>query len=348
MSKYLKLLLGLGLFLISAAPTIAKIAPTSENHYYSYSVKEDGSANVWLRIDELQTDTKDRKYPLELPKGAKSGAKAWYRENGGGCIYPYLMEGGGGGTPAVESEMRYEERYPCKLEYNQWKEAEVKQNENKLSITIPKSKVINNQNNRTLSLGITWKIKNVSYKKWWGREIKIETPKSENFIPYVSVGIDLPAGVYIRDKQSPPANWEEFIGSKAVVSMESRGIGDMDSQAFSPVMFDSAGGGQIFKDKSNLQPGESFSFMLMTATSNWKLYIKEIGLMFVGVLILILVAALLLRLIIGRKPFWWYIAVIMLLAVFIGIITWMIIMYKSLFYGYPMPGTTVNLNEGME
>jgi hypothetical protein len=92
-----------------------------------------------------------------------------------------------------------------------------------------------------------------------------------------------------------------------------------------------------FKDKNNISPGENFTFSLMSATSIWKLYIKEIELMLGAVLVFILVASTLLRLVIGKKPIWWYMAIILLLAIFIIIIIWLITIYKLMFYGYSTP-----------
>lgn len=345
MNRYLRLFIFLGLFLtvmvirVSSAPMIS---PTTETHYYSYSVKEDGSANVWLRIDELQTATKERIYSLELPKGTKGEAKAWYRDNVN-CVYP--MKGIEEGSIGVESDLSYQ-RFPCIEKTNEWQELKIKQKGDKIDVFIPKSKVATNQYNQTMSLGLSFKMENITNKKWWGREIKVETAKSENYITYESAGVDLPGGVYLRDKQSGPANWGEMMNSTTVMSLDSRGIGDMDSQAFNPLMFDSAGGGQIVRDKSNISPGENFSFVLMSATSMWKLYLKEIGFMLGGFLVLVLIAASLLRLVIGRKPLWWYMAVTLLMAIFVGIIIWMVLVYKSLFYGYPTPFT--NFNEGAE
>ena len=342
MDKYLKLFLVISLFLVamavevSSAPMIAPSAPITEAYYYTYSVKDDGSANVWLRIDELQATPNERTYSLELPKGAIEGVKAWYRENSAGCIYP--MEGDSGGeSPVMETEpgIRYEKTYPCvEQETSEWKELKTAQQGNKLYLTIPKLKTVNNQNSRTLSLGLSFKIASVTSKKWWGREIKVETAKSENYISYESVGVELPPGVYVRDRQTGPVNWGEMMGERAMMSQS---VSDLNSGRFAPTMFDQVGSGQIVKDKSNILPGENFSFTLMSATSIWKLYVKEIGIMLGGVLVLILVAGLLLHLIIGRKPIWWYLAVMFLIAIFVVIIIWFVTMYRSLFYGYPAP-----------
>jgi len=351
MSRYSKLIFGLFFLLFSSLITVVlsapMIAPTTETHYYSYSVREDGSANIWLRIDELLMTTKEREYSLVLPSGALDEAKAWYRENNLGCIYPMEVNNDGG-TPSIEPGLRYDQMYPCKEEPNEWQALEVKKIGNKLNIVIPKLKVTNNlaRQNQTMSLGVSYKMANVTNKRWWGREIKIETAKSENYISYESVGVDLPGGVYLRDKQSGPANWGEMMNSKTVMSIDSRGIGDMDDQAFNPLIFDSAGGGQIVKDKSNIPPGENFTFSLMSATSIWKLYTKEIGFILGAVFVLILVASALLRLIIGRKPIWWYMAIMLLVAIFFIIIIWLFTVYKSLFYGYPAPFT--NFNEGVD
>lgn len=345
MSKYLKLFLGIGLVLaglvaITKVSVAQIIIPSTESHSYSFVVKEDGSANVWLRIDELKTKISGGTYSLKLPKGTMNGVKAWYRENGGGCIYPMEARDG---TPAIEKGVSYDEMYPCKEEINEWKDLKVEQNENKFSVVIPKLKSVNNQSEITLSLGISFKMANITTKKWWGREIKVETGKSENLILYEQVSMDAPNGVYLRDKQTGPANWGEMMGSKTVVSQAASGL---DSQQFSPAMFDMVGGGQIMKDKSNIQPGENFSFVLMSATSMWKLYVKEIGIILFGALVLILVTALLLRLTIGRKPLGWYMGVMFLIIILVGIIIWMTVMYKSIFYDYPMPLT--DYNEGAE
>jgi len=320
---------------VAKASSAPMIIPTTESHYYSYSVREDGSANAWLRIDELQTTVNERIYSLELPKETSKEVKAWYRESNT-CAYP--MEGVVEGEPAVfEPELDYE-RIPCLGKYDEWKELKTEQKGNKLNIFIPKSKATTGQHD-TISLGISFKVTNLTNKKWWGREIKIETPKFENYISYLSVGVDVPAGVYLRDKQSGPVNWGEIVSNKTMMSTEPGGIGYMNNQTFNPSMFDSAGGGQIIRDKSNVAPGENLSFTLMSATSVWKLYIKEVGFMIGGVLVLILVASILLKLIVGRKPIWWYLAVMLLIAILIIVTIWFVTLYKSLFYGYPIPIT---------
>ncbi|KKP71859.1 MAG: hypothetical protein UR68_C0025G0004 [Candidatus Roizmanbacteria bacterium GW2011_GWA2_35_19] len=335
----------IGLFMaliVIRVSSASMIAPTTETHYYSYSVREDGSANVWLRIDELQTSSKERIYTLELPKKTKGEVKAWYRDNVN-CVYP--MKGVEEGSIGVESDLSYQ-RFPCIEKTNEWQELKTEQKGDKISVFIPKSKVATNQYDQTMSLGLSFNMENITNKKWWGREIKVETPKFENYISYLSVGVDLPAGVYLRDEQSGPANWGEMMNSKAVMSLDSRGIGDMDNQVFNPLIFDSAGEGQIVKDKSNIPPGESLVFSLMSATSMWKLYTKEIGFMFGAVFVLILVASALLRLIIGRKPIWWYMAIMLLASIFFIIIIWLFTVYKSLFYDYPAPFT--NFNESVD
>lgn len=343
MSKYFRLLLRITLIIVtifavakvSAQPSFIPDAPIpiTETHNYSYFIDKDGAADVWIRVDQINIP--EGEYSLQLPEGSDKQVKVWYRESNEGCVYP-LEDNTNQSTKTLlpDVEVRQDQMYPCKAEIPKWNELKVERSGDNISVNIPKLKTLKNQKERMISLGATWKMVNITSKKWWGREVKITTAGSSNYVAYEQVAVDLPAGIYQREKKAKgPVNWNDMMADTRAMSQPQSGI-DIN-QPFRPDMFDLVGSGSVIKTKDNIAPGKNYSFVLLTSTAIWKLYLKEIGIMLAGVLVLILVSSLLLRLVVGRKPFGWYVAVMLLVIILVGIIIWMVTLYKSLFFGYP-------------
>lgn len=180
-----------------------------------------------------------------------------------------------------------------------------------------------------VSLGITWQMADVTQKTWWGRKVMIETPTVNYFIPYVNVSVDFPDGIYVRDKAVGPVRWGDM---ESGVMMSQPGSGMNEKMSFTPEMFDRIGGmGDVVKSKSNLAPGESYAFTLLTATSRWKLFIPELATMGGGAFLLIVVTSFLLRLIVGRRPLLWYLSVVTLLVVLVALTLWLVSIYRTVF-----------------
>jgi hypothetical protein len=82
---------------------------------------------------------------------------------------------------------------------NTWKGAKVREEEDELILTIPERRVLKSDEEVPLTLGISWGATDLTVKKWWGREVEIVTGKSSQFLSYLSVGVLLPDGIYLRD-----------------------------------------------------------------------------------------------------------------------------------------------------
>lgn len=308
---------------MAASPALtAPISSRDEVHQYSVLVKDNGSANTFFLVNNLGVDRKGGTYQLTLPKGATGPVNAWYVDEGvmRKCIQP-LMEG------AAQDAMYV--MPPCYEAVRTWVPIEnVVQEGDSVTVIVPPTK-------GHVSLGVTWKLSDVTEKNWWGRKVTITTPVVDHFVSYVNVSVDFPDGVYVRDKAVGPVRWGDM---ESGVMMSQPGSGMNEKMAFIPEMFDRIGGaGDVFKSTSNVAPGDAYSFTLLTATNRWKLFVPEIATMIGVSVALALVVSLLLRLLIGKKPFWWYLSVITLLLLLAGMTVWLLRMYTALFPGQNYP-----------
>ncbi|HLD25362.1 MAG TPA: hypothetical protein VJB96_05600 [Patescibacteria group bacterium] len=317
---WIVLLAGIAAFLtrqaFAASPAItAPISSRDESHQYSMLVKDNGSANAFLMVYNLGFDRKGGLYRVILPDGATGPVKAWYVDEGvlQKCVQP-LMEGSA-------SDAMYP-RYPCYESVRTWVPIEhVVEEGDSVTVTVPPTK-------GHVSLGVTWKLSDVTEKTWWGRKVTITTPVVDHFVAYSNVSVDFPDGVYVRDKAVGPVAWGDM---ESGVMMSQPGTGMTQNLAFTPEMFDRIGGsGDVFKSTNNLAPGDTYSFTLLTATARWKLFVPEIATMLGVSIALALVVSLLLRLLIGRKPFAWYLSVVVLILLLAGMTVWLFRMYSAL------------------
>lgn len=276
-----------------------------ESQSYSYVVKEDGNAQVWLRVDGVMTPKTGGEYRLGLPEKTEGEVKGWYRENG---------------CPEYISSV-------CNWRFgNVWREAKVKVENGELILTIPQRKVAKPDEGMAITLGISFGVSDVTTKRWWGREVSIATGKASGVVSYMSIGAYLPEGVYVRDSQQGPSGWGQAIGE--MVSGGRRASGELGvAKMMAPTLLDMAGGGEIVRSRSNLLPGEDYSFTFKSATSVWKLYVKEMVWGVTWIVAIAVVLALLLRLMIGRKPVWWYLSVM-------GLLMLLLILTLGLWIGY--------------
>ena len=262
-----------------------------ESHSYTYSLKEDGSAVVWLRVDGVPVPEKGGEYHLILPENVTGEVLGWYRDYGcakydaGMCIW----EGN-----------------------NAWKKTEIKRNGNEIFLKIPDLKPTKLNREIPMNVGISWNVPEATTKKWWGREVAIKSAVSDEFVQYLTMGIYLPQGVYGRDKQQGPSGWgramNEMMGTRNV-AMDA----PFSSKMASASMLDLAGSGQISRTRNNLTPREEYKFSLMSSTSVWKLYVSEMAWGVVWIFLIAIVLTLLMYMVIGRKSFWWYGALVLLI-----------------------------------
>lgn len=301
----------------AASPAVTGVISSHEEvHQYSILVKENGSANAFLLVSNLGMDGRGGSYRLTLPVGAQGPVKAWYVDEGilQKCVQPF--------TEGMPSDAMYI-RPPCYESVRTWVPiGEVVQEGGDVSVVIPKTK-------GHVSLGMAWNMSDVTDKKWWGRTVTIVTPVVDSFVSYTNVSVDFPDGLYIRDKAEAPVRWGDM---ESGIMVSQPGSGMDEKMAFTPEVFDRIGGaGDVVKGSNNLTPGESYEFTLMTATARWKLFASEIATM-VGVTVLLtIVLSLLLRLLIGRKPFWWYLSIVALLFLFAALVFWLIRMFGAVF-----------------
>lgn len=306
------------------------ITSRDEIHQYSVLVKDNGSANVFLIVNNLGADRKGGSYRLTLPEGAIGPVKAWYVDNG---IYQRCSWVAAEGMP----DTSIDRSVPCYEAVRTWVPIEdVVQDGDSITVMIPKTK-------GHVSLGITWKITDVTEKKWWGRNVTITTPIVDSFVSYTNVSIDVPDGLYIRDKAVGPIRWGD-MESGLMVSQPGSGMDE--KMSFVPEVFDRIGGaGDVVKGTNNLTPGESYEFTLMTATAHWKLFVSEIATMLGVAVVFAIVVSLLLRLLAGRKPFLWYLAVVSLLIILAGLTLWFFRMFTTLYprveYPVMLKGDTI-------
>lgn len=314
----------------ASVDAIASMPWSDESHQYTVIVREDGSAVVMLLVPIMTPDGKGTPYMLTLPEGVVGNLRAWSRQDSvDTCVSPMGID-----TPAMEypaEGIARDAMYLCRQgSIASWiEQTDIAQYGNSVTIPLPKTK-------QPLILGMRWEMGNLTKSSWWGRTISFRSSMVEHFVSYVSVALDVPDGVYLRDKSMGPARWGD-MSSGITMSQQSAG---MDAKtAFIPSMFDRIGGGDIVKSAQNLGPLEPYSFSVTSATSRWKLFILELTTMAAGVVAFIVVASLLLRLIVGKKPLWWYVSVVGLCAVLIGLIFWLIYMYRAVSFGqneYPV------------
>ena len=287
------------------------VSASNTSHFMSVAVKDDGSANTLLRVEGLGNDGKGDEYRLILPVGSTGEVKAWYVDNVFiKCIQPYI----GQDVPAMEGV-----QFPCSDSKRTWVEVEAVREGDRVRIILPKT-------NGELTLGISWTMVDVTSRAWWGRKVTVVTPIVENFVSHTSVAVNFPDGIFIRDKSVGSVRWGDV---QAEVFKSQPGIGMDEKTAFVPGMFDRAGEGDVVKDKSNMMPGEQYMFTLFTATDYWKLFVPEIVAMISVSIALAFVVSALLKLIIGRRSFVWYLSIVVLFFLVAGLIIWLLRMYSA-------------------
>lgn len=288
--------------LMIVPPEDSRYLTTSESHSYTYDLKEDGSASVWLRIDQVALPREGGEYEIELPPGHKGEVLAWYRGNG--C--PEYIAG------------------ICQWQYQTgiWRSVETRLNDNLLKIIIPARKVAKQDEYQGIAIGIYFSVEDLTQKEWWGRRVVVETAKTRlgRFVNSLNLGVYLPDGLYARNKQVGPQGWGEVFSEMMMApSRDSAPTGAAKMIAQSRL--DSAGNGHVFQYKEMVAPGESYRFSFMTATSMWRLYTRELGNALLWVVGIAVVLSLILHLIIGKKPLGWYFALtglLILLFVMVG------------------------------
>lgn len=297
---------------IMIAPGEPTAGMLPETHGMTYVVKEDGTANAWLRIDGYSYAPAGGTYVYTLPEGAKDDVKAWYRENG--CrVYRGDF---------------------CTAYYGaeSWTPVDVKRDGEKVTLTLPARKIDERETMNAVTIGIMYGLDSVTTKEWWGRDVEITTGTSDQFVTYLNVGVYLPDGVYVRDKEQGPKGWGEALSQTAM--MDQAMVREQKATFAAgphPAVFDTAGSGQVYRNRSNVMPGESYSFRLMVSTSIWKLYSAELlqGVAWVAGIAIVL--SLLLYMIVGKKSLMWYAGVMVLLVVLFLLIGGMWMNYRFSF-----------------
>lgn len=297
----------------------------AESHSYTYVVKEDGSARVWMRIDSVVMTKAGGEYKYILPENVAGEVWGWYRENG--C--PRRV------------------RVQCIWEGNNvWKEVVVKQEGRELTLIVPVRSVASIDESTPITLGIGYGVSDVTSKKWWGREVKITTGAREEVINYLGVGVYMPDGVYVRDRQQGPTSWSERFNEVAM-SQADMAVPAVATKVIGPSWLDMAGGGVISRYRQNLLPGEDYSFSFMSATSWWKLFYPEMVVGVGWIIGIAVVLALLLRLLVGKKPVSWYLGVMVLIAILLLMIAGLWWTTKSVGGGSVSPMPAVRLDKTM-
>jgi len=250
----------------------------SEFENYTYSVKDDGKAQVWLRVDGVNVPVNGGEYTLTLPESMTGEVSGWYRENG-------------------------------------WKAGKIVMNGREMTMTIPPRKISKMDEETSMTLGFSWGTTDLTTKKWWGREVSIATAISkQQMVAYMNIGVFMPDGVYSRDIQQGPGGWgqmmSEFTNKRLGVIETPQLLG---ATWDSSTILDMAGSGTIYRSRDNLMPGEQYSFSFISSTSIWKLYLKEIAWGLGYLLAIAVVLTLLLFMIIGKKSIWWYASVVVLI-----------------------------------
>jgi len=291
-------ILGLLIGLLSVTPVAAQdtvskyLIPNSpQSHSYTVNLKEDGTSRVWLRIDAVVFPREGGEYKIRLPNLENEEVMAWYRESG--CV-------------------KYRGNV-CDWDYiNVWKDVVVKKGAGgEWIVTVPPRQVDERSINAGGAIGISYLTTDLTEKMWWGRQVKVTTATTMDFVNYVNIGVFLPDGVYGRNKQKGPQGWGVMlseIGSMGVRELAPEGA----PKILASTMLDMAGNGHINRSRTGVMPGESYSFGFMSSTSIWKLYAQEIGVSLGWVLGIAVVMSLLLFLLIRRKSLGWYLAVTVL------------------------------------
>jgi len=282
---------------------------SNESVAYTYNIKDNGSANVLLRADGVVLPLSGGEYSLVLPSGVQGEVSAWYRENGCPKYSGNMCVWGGG---------------------NAWQSAEVKRDGDKIKIVVPKRKIDARDEQTGLSVGLIYQQEQVTKNKWWGREVKVTTAKSDNFVNYLNIGVYLPEGVYGRDKQQGPTGWGAAVSQ---IREQRATIASADYKMAGPSILESAGSGALYRYRQNIAPGEDYTFSLMASTAEWKLFGREIGAAIIWMALIALVLSLLLYLIIGKKPWWWYGLIMFLL-------TLLFVMVGGLYVSVKLGGST--------
>lgn len=315
MKKLRVLMLALAILLARETGVVAQeltYNPTDPIQFqnYSYEVKDSGEAAVWMRVENVVIPLAGGEYKITLPDNHKGEPSTWYKENG--C-------------------QRYSGENCLEYGTNNWKQAEHKLIGSELVVIIPKRTVLKLQDDQPISLGIAWMMGDITTKKWWGREVAIESAKSNEIVSTLSIGVNFPEGVSYRDKQAAPSGWGKMVTEIFNVDSAMNGQSPKTSDYAMPYAFEYVGGGVISRYANNLLPGEAYRFKVMTSASIWKLYTKEIVSGVVWILAIAIVLALLLFMVIGRKSLLWYGAVILLLGTLLILIFGLILSYNFTF-----------------
>ncbi len=314
-----------------AEPAVIRpdLAPMVQNyHSYTYVVEEDGSARVWLLMDNVQTREQAQTVRYTLPDNYTGETLVWYRENG--C-------------------MEYRQDNCVYYGNTNWQALEVQADGRKLEISVPQAKYPGRFGENNVSLGLMFTIDDATSKNWWGRTVNIRTGSTDQYVANVNVGVYLPQGLYTRDRNQGPDNWAASLSES--ISIQNSRPNDVDFQSAQAMMLDRAGSGQVYRYAYNLLPGASYSFSFISSGSLWALYYAEILVSLLWLVAIAAVVATLLRLIVGKKPLRWYMAIIGLLVLLSVLLGGLWFTFYTAFGnqyggGYPMPfmGVTTDMN----
>ena len=261
-----------------------------ESQSYTHVVNKDGTSRVWLRVDNFVVEKGGREFRYNLPEKAMGEARVWYRDDG--CV-------------------RWYDKFSC-AEYNpKWVEISTKMEERAVVVEVPWKDWGGNKPNQ-MSIGLVYTTSDITTKTWWGRMVEITNGTTDSYVQYMNLGVYVPEGLWVRDEQSAPGGW-----SNGVTAMFAQPMAIRDEKAAwyggATTMFDSIGGGELIRERRNLAPGESYSFEFMSSGKNYLLYYKEIGQAVLWLLAISVVVTLLLYMLVGKKPLWWYGALVLLL-----------------------------------
>lgn len=275
-----------------------------ESHSYTYSVREDGTATAWMRVDSVVIPLSGGEYSLTLPPTTTGEVTGWYRENGCPSYVDSICTWYGS---------------------NPWHKAELVREGNRVTIKVPKRRVAKQDEHIGLALGLVYGVADVTTKTWWGREVTVSSAMSDAFVSYTSIGVYLPDGVYARDKQQGPGVWNQTLSEMSMAGVAAPAY---DAKMGASVLLDSAGTGQIYRYRQNLAPGEAYTFTLMSSTKMWQLFYAEILTALMWVAAIAVVLSLLMYLIVGKKPWWWYVLVMLLLMLLFVMILGLWVTYR--------------------
>lgn len=305
-----------------AEPAVIRpsLAPMVQNyHSYTYVVEEDGSARVWLLMDNVQTREQAQTVRYTLPDNYTGETLAWYRENG--C-------------------MEYRQDSCVYYGNTNWQPLEVQVVGRELEVSVPQAQYPGRFGENNVSFGLMFNISDATSKNWWGRTVNIRTGSSDQHVANVNVGVYLPEGLYTRDRSQGPRNWAASLSESISIANNRPAAGDLTSAK--AMMLDRAGSGQVYRYAYNLLPGASYSFSFMSSGSLWALYYAEILVSLLWLVAIAVVIAVLLRLIVGKKPLRWYMALIGLLVLLSVLLGGLWFTFYTAFGsrydgGYPMP-----------